>query len=127
MHRRQFRDPRQRQPPRSDRTQRLHHAGLLHEADRASEEAVEPGVDSRPSMTSWPGLSRPSTCSSKTWMPGTIPGMTDKGSRPSLIRQLRFERRLEFAVDQDEGNGARRVGAIAPRMRGADLHDDIAG
>src|SRR5580698_3005313 len=40
MHRRQFRHPRQRQPPRAEGAQRLHHAGVLHEAHRGAEEGA---------------------------------------------------------------------------------------
>src|SRR5580704_9665939 len=40
MHRRQFRHPRQRQPPRAEGAQRLHHAGVLYEAHRGAEEGV---------------------------------------------------------------------------------------
>jgi hypothetical protein len=37
--------------------------------------------------------------------------------------ELGFELRVEFAVDQDEGDEAGRIGAIAPGMIGAALHD----
>src|SRR6478736_8780053 len=57
----------------------------------------------RSHLSSWPGLSRPSTSvhtvPSKTWMPGTSPGMTMwRNLRPTMtaLRRLLRERRLEI-------------------------------
>src|SRR5438034_3230801 len=69
--------------------------------------------------SSWPGLSRPSTSSSrqerKTWMPGTGPDMTRSG----LLRQILLQRRpaqLRLPQEPRRSGGERIAVVLAPEQ-----------
>src|SRR5258707_1237471 len=70
--------------------------------------------------------------SRRSWsaIPSPTPWNGDDGAASPFVSgggfELVFELRVEFAVDQDEGDEAWRIGAIAPGMIGAALHDNIA-
>src|SRR5580698_6513614 len=81
-------------------------------------------------LSSWPGLSRPSTsfvlrARFETWMPGTRPGMTNSLARAQSSlkpRAIFLQRRLQIGVDRGgvaAGLGHRGGPTVVQRLDGA--------
>src|ERR1700757_1396972 len=73
--------------------------------------------------SSWPGMTRPSTCpprARKTWMPGSSPGMTEQGEERSILQEFR---RVVERAERRAGLRESVVGAFLAVDHGQDQHD----